>query len=1032
MLKKISELTLDTVIDHNDVVPINNGGTTKKTFGLNLKNDLFTQFSNTGAIRDGMNSGDPYINNVSLLLHGDGANNAQNNTFLDSSANNFTITRNGTPTQGSFSPFNENWSNYFPGVNGNYLSVPSNAAFNFASGTFTVEAWVMFTSVAATYQTIITNYNSTTTGWYLQTYLNKFIVSFSGDVPDITGTTTIVPNVWYHVAVSGSAGSYKLFVNGTQEGATYTGATSLAGGNLGIGAVGDRSGYIGTSPISGYISNVRIVNGTALYTSNFTPPTSNLTAVAGTSLLTCQSNRFVDNSSNNFTITVNGTPSVSLESPFKSTSVYSPSVNGGSGYFNGTTDYLDCGTAVLNTTGDFTIECWIYVTGGSGTYRNIIGQYIYATPNRTNFGIATDNKLSWSTIGSTTELQSVNIIPTNVWTHVSIVRNGSGTNNVSMYVNGIVQGSYTDTDNFAQTNTWIGQGQTFSNGLFVGYISNLRITNTAVYTSNFTPPTSPVTAVANTALLCNFTNAGIFDSAKKNNLVTAGDAKVSNAVTKFGSGAMYFDGTGDVLYAPHSNNLVFGSSDFTIETWVYHTDISGTYRTIFSKRPSTTAAGGGYKGIVFGLYNGNYDIYITFNGSTWAINPGNITPAVLNTWEHIALVRSGSTFTFYKNGVNLYSATNSGTIFDDTASRATIGADSEATAYYMNGYLDDFRITKGVARYTSNFTPPTRAFPDDASGIGTDLTGTYKWLGGVLAPNGKIYGIPSGSTSVLAVDPATNTASTFGSLTTGIEKWFGGSLAPNGKIYGIPYSSTSVLIIDPDTNTTSTFGNLTGNLKWAGGVLAPNGKIYGIPYDSTSILVIDPTTNTVSTFGNLTGTNKWVGGVLAPDGKIYGIAYSSTSVLIIDPATNTTSTFGSLTGTIKWTGGVLASNGKIYGIPYGSTSVLIIDPATNTTSTFASTRYYLGGVLAPNGKIYGIPQTSSSVLVIDPVTNTTSTFGSLTGDLDKWWGGTLAPNGKIYGIPASSTDVLQITPGLNTSSPNLPLDRCISAYYNKF
>ena len=122
---------------------------------------------------------------------------------------------------------------------------------------------------------------------------------------------------------------------------------------------------------------------------------------------------------------------------------------------------------------------------------------------------------------------------------------------------------------------------------------------------------------------------------------------------------------------------------------------------------------------------------------------------------------------------------------------------------------------------------------------GTDLSGTdNKWVGGVLAPNGKIYGIPFNSTTVLCIDPSDNTVSTFGSL-SGTFKWHGGVLAPNGKIYGIPYFDTTVLCIDPSDNTISTFGDLSSDgEEWAGGVLAPNGNIYGIPHNSTEVLCI--------------------------------------------------------------------------------------------------------------------------------------------------------------------------------------------------
>lgn len=123
----------------------------------------------------------------------------------------------------------------------------------------------------------------------------------------------------------------------------------------------------------------------------------------------------------------------------------------------------------------------------------------------------------------------------------------------------------------------------------------------------------------------------------------------------------------------------------------------------------------------------------------------------------------------------------------------------------------------------------------------TGLSSNIKFYGGVLAPNGRIYGIPYNSTFVLIINPVTNTTNGIGGLSSTLAKWVGGVLASNGKIYGIPNNSTSVLIIDPVTNTanTTTITGLTGSGKWLGGVLAPNGKIYGIPYNATSVLIIE-------------------------------------------------------------------------------------------------------------------------------------------------------------------------------------------------
>jgi DNA-binding beta-propeller fold protein YncE len=174
----------------------------------------------------------------------------------------------------------------------------------------------------------------------------------------------------------------------------------------------------------------------------------------------------------------------------------------------------------------------------------------------------------------------------------------------------------------------------------------------------------------------------------------------------------------------------------------------------------------------------------------------------------------------------------------------------------------------------------------------------------------------------------------FGSLGSDYAKWYGGVLALNGYIYGVPYNATTILKIDPDTDTATTFGSLAGTAKWVGGVLAPNGCIYCIPHTSTTILKIDPTTDAITTFGDLTGSTKWAGGVLAISGYIYCVPFDSTTILKIDPTTDTVTTFGSLTGTAKWVGGVLAPNDKIYCIPYDTNTVLALDPTTDTTTTF--------------------------------------------------------------------------------------------------
>jgi hypothetical protein len=313
------------------------------------------------------------------------------------------------------------------------------------------------------------------------------------------------------------------------------------------------------------------------------------------------------------------------------------------------------------------------------------------------------------------------------------------------------------------------------------------------------------------------------------------------------------------------------------------------------------------------------------------------------------------------------------------------------------------------------------------------LAGVDKWRGGVLAPNGYIYGIPFDSVTILKIDSSDDSTSTFGNLTNS-RKWSAGVLAPNGNIYGIPYNDTAFLKLVPGPDTITTHGALSGSTsKWVGGVLAATGFIYGIPLNAAQILKINPSTDTAAAFGSISGSSKYMGGVLAPNDMIYCIPHTNTQVLKIDPSDDSTSLVGSThSGSQKWRGGVLAANGMIYGIPYISTSILKIDPSDDTTSTFgtvAGNGGWFGGVLAPNGMIYAISYDGSTVLRINPNDDTVTTFGSPGVAGGKWVGGVLATEGHIYGIPCDATTLLRIDPD---SAAALSAEIILSAYFNKF
>jgi len=632
----------------------------------------------------------------SLLLTGDGTNLAQNNTFVDSSTNNFAITQAGNTTQGTFSPYGANWSDYTTGVSGttNKIDVSSGSAIGGSGVSYTMEGWYFFTSASSgDNQNLFATGNSVFPNrWVIDvevtsTTLRLRVVTESNSIL-FNGTTVSIPlNTWVHLAVvnNNSANSFTFYVNGTAAGSraavnlTSTSTYQLFCNSTAV-----------THTLPFYVSNYRIVNGAAVYTGNFTPSTVPLTAISGTTLL-LKSNRFVDSSGSGTTITTNGTHSIQLFSPFEPTAAYSTSTIGGSGYFDGSGDYLSApsNAALTFGTGDFTVEFWVYLTANAPNFCKF-----YATgTSANNFTIetqSTTNTLAVTDYTATVFFTSSTALTLNTWTHVAVSRSGTA---MKLFQNGTQVGSSTNSTNFAGSTALI--GSVGSTAFVTGYISDVRVVKgTAVYTTTFTPPTAPLTAVANTSLLLNYTNGGIIDNAMMNNLETVGDTKISTAQSKFGGSSMLFDGTGDTLLAPASVNLFIGTGDFTLEGWIYPTSGS-TNRAIISFGNTNT----------FYLNTSSIPCYGIYFVSDVTLGT---TPVSLNTWTHIAFVRSGTTLTCFLNGVSVGTTTTASSI--GSASAGSYIGSSQSGNYWF-GYLDDLRVTKGYARYTATFTPPTAALP---------------------------------------------------------------------------------------------------------------------------------------------------------------------------------------------------------------------------------------------------------------------------------------------------------------------------------
>ena len=658
---------------------------------------------------------EPFFKSNVLLLSGNGTNGAQNNTFLDSSTNNFTITRNGNTTQGSFSPFSQTgWSNYFNGST-DELTTSTSVLSGVGSNNFSIECFVYALRQTNTYAQALVSYGIS--GQIYTTSILSFDINVSGylqlafadgSVAALTSSSLVPINQWVHVVVCRSGSTISLFMNGIRVATGTTSVTLGSGGNRMV-VGGQWYAAEAARRLQGYLSNVRVVTGTSAYDatqSTLTVPTAPLTAISGTSLLTCQSNRFRDASTNNFAITVTGSPSVQPFSPFNPTTAYSASSIGGSGYFDGSGDYLQSSITALS--GQFTVEFWVYRPATGNNFLFTIGDSSASSGAEIYIG-SSGNQLNYYS-NNAVRINGGTPPPAGQWNYFAVTRDAS--NDVRLYANGVQVGSSYNQSGTLSTDLRVGAeyyGGSIT-GTLNGYMGAFRVSNTVRTVTSV--PTSLWESDANTIFLANFTNAGIYDATSKNDLETVGNAQISTTQSKFGGSSMYFDGDGDYLSLPPRQTLALGSGDWTVEAWVYLTAAPVEFTALFCSWNYYTS---GYNGNFIGRVSTS-NLWTSFNGQGDQIAINGTYTWTLNAWTHIAWVRFGNTVTVYRNGLSIGTVTDTknlsdsanGLIIGVNRTNGTIGGGSPTQ--YITGYVNDFRATPGIARYTSNFTPPTTAF----------------------------------------------------------------------------------------------------------------------------------------------------------------------------------------------------------------------------------------------------------------------------------------------------------------------------------
>jgi alkaline phosphatase len=210
---------------------------------------------------------------------------------------------------------------------------------------------------------------------------------------------------------------------------------------------------------------------------------------------------------------------------------------------------------------------------------------------------------------------------------------------------------------------------------------------------------------ANVTILLHFdgtnNSTSIVDSSSGARSVTAnGDAKISTAQSKFGESSLLLLGNSDYLTSSANSVFAFGTGAFTIEAFIKMTNFSNQFNTVVGTRsePSNSTSAWGLSVLSSGALSFYTNGALSSAGSRFSAG----------TWYHVAAVRQSTTLTLYIDGTSVASGSNSMNFTNAGLYVGSVGPNNE----FFNGNIDELRLTKGVARYTANFTPPTAPFPD--------------------------------------------------------------------------------------------------------------------------------------------------------------------------------------------------------------------------------------------------------------------------------------------------------------------------------
>lgn len=697
-------------------------------------------------------AGDPNFSNVTWLVPMSGV--AGGTSFVDRSSFNRTNTTSGNTVYSIAQTRNGEATARFDGAS-DWIGTTPTADLQL-TGDFTIECWAyptgtgdyIIASSSSDSNTQIFRLNEGGAG-RLSFYLN-------GTQVFAAQAAGVVANQWQHFAISRSGSNTRMFRNGVQVGATNTTWTgTFRCDRIGMFFV---SGSPSGNSYLGHLNDFRVTKGVSRYNANFTPEATPL--------------RFPLRTYGDFTVASQNLPATLTSTVFLAPSRFEPvdplfdnvtlllpfdfhaadmsrysrqigtlslsnsaSVTPARSRFGGASLALTAASFQFASTSgrsnwnfgaaDFTIEAWVFQTSRSGNQAIITQWTATATTANWRLIVLSTGEVSFNYVYGTSSVGGVNgpVLPLNQWCHVQ-VSSVSGVMRVG--VNGVSGDPHTALGAIKSVSSTLNIGQ---NGegftwFWNGNIDSIRITTGvsrydgptySVPTSDFPvkgPNADPAGELTVLHLPMNGANNStvITDLAVVPNttFAVAGSARISTAASKFNGSSLLVNTGGSYVsgnyHAPHYD---LSSIDFTVEGWWYTNTTGGG--ALLSTRS------GGFSDRDWSIQLSTSEARVRANvGGTWSDSFMVVSGLSLSiqTWYHVAWVRRGAEFSLYVDGIRRATVTNTGSLTTTSANPMLIGVSLGSGEAALNGYIDDVRITQGLARYTgTTLTIPSGPFP---------------------------------------------------------------------------------------------------------------------------------------------------------------------------------------------------------------------------------------------------------------------------------------------------------------------------------